>query len=303
VGGRWEVVVRDPLHVVAGVQDDGARWRVEADPLPVLPIEHLEPFDVRGRKDGEEVDVFVPQQTPRSGAGVFVGDRRVVVESQSEVGSRELLVVVVRVDPEIPEDALRDRQDEPLVRERESAEERLRVRDGPEVGRAVRSGTRLAEVERAAAEHPPFDEIRVDVGGLLDGEVSLLHRTNALRCVAELLVERGTGEHVDHALARFGVESRVDAMSHEDRESDLCHGLTELLGEGRRPGFATLPQQPHVARLDLEFLVELFVGPFGQVVFVRPAHLVVPLELLADGGHAVLLLRCHRIRSPAGREV
>ena len=48
VGGGGQAVVRDALHVVAGVQDDGARRRGDPHPLHGLPVEELEALGLGG---------------------------------------------------------------------------------------------------------------------------------------------------------------------------------------------------------------------------------------------------------------
>ena len=62
VRGGGEDVVADPLHVVAGIEDDAAGRRVEADPLHVRPVEDLQALHLRRGQQGEEVDVLVPEQ-------------------------------------------------------------------------------------------------------------------------------------------------------------------------------------------------------------------------------------------------
>ncbi len=62
VRGRRQAVVRDPLHVIAGVDDDRAVGRLQAHPLPGFVIPHLETFGPRCRQDREKIDILMTEQ-------------------------------------------------------------------------------------------------------------------------------------------------------------------------------------------------------------------------------------------------
>ena len=144
MGRRRENIVADPLHVIAGVQDDRPSRRVDANPFHVAAIEYLQTFNPRRRQEREQIDVFVTKEP--SGARVvhLARHRRVVVEAQTEVCAGQSLVVKVRVGSEIREHRLHDRKNEPLMCGDDLPEELFVFREWPELGTAPHSPLRGA---------------------------------------------------------------------------------------------------------------------------------------------------------------
>ena len=175
---RGQDVVRDALHVVARIEDDASPRGLEPDPFAAPAIHHLEALHPRGRQQREEVDVFVAQEAAGARGVVVLADRRVVVQAKPEVGSRQPSIVQVRVLAQGGENRLHHGNDEPLVLEAEPTEEGLHFRAGPELAGADR--VLRVEIECPPAEHPSLHEIGMDVGGLLDGKVTLVHGAVAL---------------------------------------------------------------------------------------------------------------------------
>jgi len=66
VRGRGQQVVGDPLHIIAGVDDDRAVGSAHPHPLAAPMIPDLQAIDPRRGKDGEQVDVLVAEQSPRA---------------------------------------------------------------------------------------------------------------------------------------------------------------------------------------------------------------------------------------------
>ena len=104
VRGGGQAVVGDPLHVVARVDDDAAFRGIEADPLHVLAVEHLQAVHPVGGQDGEQVHVLVAQHAAGAGLVVLFRDGRVVIEPEAEVRPRELFVVERWIAAEIGQD-------------------------------------------------------------------------------------------------------------------------------------------------------------------------------------------------------
>src|SRR4029450_6062609 len=126
-----------------------------------------------------------------------------------------LAVVDMGIAAEMHEQALHDRQDEPLVLEAQPAEERLHLGEGPELLGAPFPGCCPVEVEGAPAEDPALDEIGMDVARLLERKVNLVDRAVTARPELELLLERGT-EQAQDPLLRPVVERGIDAVPLEN---------------------------------------------------------------------------------------
>ncbi len=90
----------------------------------------------------------------------------------------------------------------------------------------------------------------------------------------------------------FGVvEQRgINAVVDQDGETNLFHGLAELVGEGLLPCLVAAPPIRHVADADLEVLVELLaLGGLGQPVALVLVDLLVAPELLVERLDALFL--------------
>src|SRR5438552_5459302 len=153
IGRRREHIAADPLHVIAGVQDDRPSRRVDANPFHVAAIEYLQTFNPRRWQEREQIDVLMTEEP--SGARVvhLARHRRVVVEAQTEVCAGQSLVVKVRVGSEIREHRLHDRKNEPLMCGDDLPEEFFVFREWPELGTAPHPPLRgtLSRRERALA--------------------------------------------------------------------------------------------------------------------------------------------------------
>ena len=170
----------------------------------------------------------------------------------------------------------------------DAAEERLHLRQRPEVRDARRTGR--VEIESPPAKDPPLDQIGVDIRGLLDREVTLVDRPLELRAKLELLFQGGAREELDRALVRLVVERRIDPRVLEDGEADLFQRTDELLGKVKPvPGIAPkVPADvagPHPI-VQVERLVAIVLG---QVVLVALVDLVVADVVLVGGVDAFVL--------------
>ena len=231
VRGGGQAVVGDPLHVVARVDDDAAFRGIEADPLHVLAVEHLQPVHPVGGQDGEQVHVLVTEHAAGPGRVVLFGDGRVVVEPEAEVGPRELLVVEGRIAAQVGEDALHEGQDQFLVVLDDLPEERFVTGRGPVLRLAVVRV--LAQVECPAAEDPALDEVGMHPAGLLDREVALVDRTVPLGLVLHLGRHGRGREELGHLAFGLLVQTGRDLVVLEDHEADALHGLADVPGELR----------------------------------------------------------------------
>ena len=154
---RREDVVGDALRIVAGVEDDGAPWRIEPDPLHVGAVQDLKTFDAGCRKEGEEIDVLVAEHPSGARLEIVRAQRRIVVEALPEVRPAEPAVVEMRIAAEIAQEALHYRQDELFMRLHELAEERLGIGGA----RVVRSDA-LAFLRGAAGRAERWDLVLCD---------------------------------------------------------------------------------------------------------------------------------------------
>src|SRR5207237_9804969 len=176
----------------AGVEDDGAPWRIEPDPLHVGAVQDLKTFDAGCRKEGEEIDVLVAEHPSGARLEIVRAQRQIIVEPLPEVRPAEPPVVEMRIAAEIAQKALHHRQDELFMRLYELAEERLGIGARPVILPAER---RIAvQIEGAAAEDPTLDQIGMDAARLLDGKVSLVDRAMPLGAEPELVCKAYAGE-------------------------------------------------------------------------------------------------------------
>ena len=183
----------------------------------------------------------------------------------------------MRVASEVREHGLHDREDEALVRVDELAKERLIFGKRPEIAGflAVCAARNDTEVERAAAEDPSFDEIGMLQARLVDREVALVDRAEALGAEAHLVIEREAAKHLQDFHLRFVVQRGIDAVAVEDGEADLAQRVAELAREGGRA---------HVARADRERVVERFLRRLGEVIGLPFLDAFVT-DVVLVGGH------------------
>src|SRR5262245_13602609 len=143
----------------------------------------------------------------------------------------------------------------------------------------------------------------MDVGRLLDGEVTLVDGAEALRPVAQLLFQRDLGEQLHDPLVRCVVERRVDAVAHEDGEAQAAERVAQLLGEGVFVGRVAVEKSTDVAGGDAGLLVEgLGVVGLGEVVLLPLVDLVVSAERLVRRLDALCLAVAHGEPSAPGAD-
>src|SRR6185369_7757669 len=157
---RRQAVVRDALHVIAGVDDDRSGRSVEPHPFPAPMIPHLQALGRTCGQDGEQVDVLMTEEPAGTGAILFSGQRRIVIPAKPEIGAGELAVVNVWIHAEPHEDGLRDRLEQRLVSQDEAAEEWLIFRAGPVILGPEWRFAILRDVEGSPAPDPAFDKVR-----------------------------------------------------------------------------------------------------------------------------------------------
>ncbi len=110
VRGRGQPVVRNPLHVIAGVDDDRAARRASA--APICRCGDSTPAARRSALAGRIVNRSTsswPSSRPAPERSCSVGHRRIIIEPQAEVGLGQLVVEQVRVAAQALEHRLRDR--------------------------------------------------------------------------------------------------------------------------------------------------------------------------------------------------
>src|SRR4051812_14852529 len=79
----------------------------------------------------------------------------------------------------------------------------------------------LRNVERAPAPYPTFDQVRMNLAGLLERKIALADRAEAFGAEAHFLFERRGREQLRHPVVHLVVEGGVDSMAGQDREADL----------------------------------------------------------------------------------
>ena len=119
------------------------------------------------------------------------------------------------------QDALHDWLEEWELGFNERPVGRFHVWAGPEVRCVV--GRVVIEVKRPPTENPAFDQVRVDVAGLLDGEIPLAYRPVAFGAKAHLVFERHRGEDLFDCVLCVLDQRRIDTVSFENHEADVLH--------------------------------------------------------------------------------
>src|SRR3954453_23128955 len=185
----------------------------------------------------------------------------------------------MRVAAEVGEEALHDGQDEFFVTLYDPAKK---------LGVILRRPEGVWIFERAAAEHPTFDEVGMHVARLFNREVALIDGAETLGAEAHFLFERERREDALDPPLGLGIKIRIDVMTDEDRESDFVQRVAELRCKFALFGVVAVETSSDVDRPNLELLVELLgIKSLSQLIVLPLFDLVVADEILVGGPDSV----------------
>src|SRR3954462_13682942 len=105
------------------------------------------------------------------------------------------------------------------------------LRARPIVLGSKRARALLRHIESASAPYPPFDQVRVDLAGMLDWKIALAHGPMPFGAKAHFVFERSRFEKIENLIVDCIVECRRDAMTDQHREADVLERRPESIGK------------------------------------------------------------------------
>jgi len=289
VSGGWKYIVADALHVVAGIQNNAAGRGIEANPFHVLAVEYLQAFHFRGRKKGKQVNVLVTQHSPGAGSPLFMADRRIIIQAESEIGGSKFFIVSMRIAPQVSQQALHHRQNQFLLFLHQVPEPGFKFRARPK-GTYIEALT-IVHIECTAAKNPAFHQVGVNDGGFPDRKITLVYRTGSFREIALAFIGCKVFKKIDNGSIGVFIERSIHTVSGQDGKTDTAQGIAQFPGKLFAAIRSTAEEHRHVTAWDFIFFIELIdIRFFGKLIFLLLAHLFESAEILVDRIDALVLV-------------
>src|SRR3954451_3057996 len=124
------------------------------------------------------------EQPPGTRTVLLARHRRIVIQSEAEIGPRQLVVIGMRIDAKSLEHCLRKRLEQRLVSQHEPSKPLLICGVRPEFLSPEWPVPVLRNVKRAPAPYPALDQVRVNLAGFFEREKALSNRSEPRRAEA-----------------------------------------------------------------------------------------------------------------------